>query len=933
MAESLPAEVLGKGFHARSALHRLSALASLSVGLHAEALDAARRARRGASAAEGALLAVTEAEALCSLQRHREALAVASRALARRPLDRDVVARLRIARCQALWMLGRVGPVVAEARRAAAEAETPLTRAAAHETLGHLAWKQEDLAAAEGHLARAWDLYAECRHVEGLVGTLAKQGGVLWSAGRFEEALRTYTRRLEIASTTTRLDALALAHGDRGDLLANLGRWDEARRDLERASELFRRVSDPREVTLVGINLAMVELAAGNLVDARAAAERARRSPVLEDGCPRQRAEHLLLVSDIELASGDPEAADRAAVEALSLFSLVRDREGDCRSRVRRAHALLGRGRPREALREARSAVRGAPRGRIDLEVLAALALGRVLLHGRRKEAREAFEGLLQCTRARPGLAHVARMGRALASASSREDEDVRAAVAALERWGDRRILSFALSDVDELLGPTPSRPVEPAPGTESAPSLCADANALLEAAVAAAGDGDWPSRFGNVMRAARPALPWWRAAWVRGTLGFELRADLQRPVPLAESDPATTLGRLARQPRRVDLRERPWSESPVCVRHALAGALVAPAGTEGTLYVDFREPEAATDPSRLALVCGLARLLAGLAPPEADGPAPAEAAFPEIVGRSPGMRDLFAAMSRVAASEAPVHLFGETGTGKERVARALHGRSRRARRPFVALNASTLTDELFESELFGHLRGAFTGAVADRRGHVAEAEGGTLFLDEVPDLTPRGQAKLLRFLQEGEYRRVGESVVQRADVRVITAANSALEEQVRRRLFREDLMYRLNAIVLTLPPLRERGSDILVLARHFLRQAAAREGKTAPALRPEVVRCLEAWSWPGNVRELENEMQRLVVMAGAGPVAAEHLSPRIQGRRAPGSSSLRHALQGFERDVIREALGRHGDNRAHTATHLGVTRQALFGKMKRLGL
>jgi len=155
----------------------------------------------------------------------------------------------------------------------------------------------------------------------------------------------------------------------------------------------------------------------------------------------------------------------------------------------------------------------------------------------------------------------------------------------------------------------------------------------------------------------------------------------------------------------------------------------------------------------------------------------------------------------------------------------------------------------------------------------------------------------------------------------------------VRRKLFREDLMYRLNAIVLTLPPLRERGEDVLLLARHFLRQAAAQEARPAPALRPELVRLLEAWDWPGNVRELENEMQRLVVMAGAGPATVEHLSPRLQGRRGPGSGSLRHSLQGMEREVIREALGRHAANRSRTASHLGITRQALFGKMKRLGL
>jgi DNA-binding NtrC family response regulator len=370
-----------------------------------------------------------------------------------------------------------------------------------------------------------------------------------------------------------------------------------------------------------------------------------------------------------------------------------------------------------------------------------------------------------------------------------------------------------------------------------------------------------------------------------------------------------------------------------VRVKHGLGQALVAPASQGAALYVDFREAERSTDPSRLALLQGLARLFASRASGERAEGGSREVEFAGIVGRSEGMRSLFAEMARVAASEASVHVFGETGTGKERVARALHAHSRRAALPFVALNASTLTDELFESELFGHVRGAFTGAIADRRGHVAEAEGGTLFIDEITDLTPRGQAKLLRFLQDREYRRLGETVTRKADVRVITAANARLDELARRKLFREDLMYRLDAIVLTLPPLRERAGDVALLARHFLKQAAAREGKPAPALRPELLRRLEAWHWPGNVRELENEMQRLVVMAGAVPALAEHLSPRLQARRGPGAGSLRLTLQTAEREAIRGALSRHEGNRSRTASHLGVTRQALLGKMKRLGL
>jgi two-component system, NtrC family, response regulator HydG len=314
--------------------------------------------------------------------------------------------------------------------------------------------------------------------------------------------------------------------------------------------------------------------------------------------------------------------------------------------------------------------------------------------------------------------------------------------------------------------------------------------------------------------------------------------------------------------------------------------------------------------------------------------PAPSAAAgFPELVGHGPAMQALFAEMARVTDSELAVHIFGETGTGKERVAVAIHRRSRRCAGPFVAVNASSLSDELFEAEMFGHVRGAFTGAVAAREGYVARAEGGTLFIDEVAELTARGQAKLLRFVQEKEYRRVGESETRRANLRILSAANVDLERRVAAGQFRDDLMYRLRPIVLTLPPLRERDGDVIMLARHFVRLAAQREGLTPPVLPPEVARALVSYSWPGNVRELENEMSRLVVLAGRGPILREHLSPRLCAPAADPRSPLRDARQRFEREFVARALSRNGGNRTRTACELGLTRQALVSKIRRLGL
>ena len=312
---------------------------------------------------------------------------------------------------------------------------------------------------------------------------------------------------------------------------------------------------------------------------------------------------------------------------------------------------------------------------------------------------------------------------------------------------------------------------------------------------------------------------------------------------------------------------------------------------------------------------------------PEEAGPA----VVAGIVGRCPAMRRLFDAMRRVAPSDLPVHVFGETGTGKEKVARALHQLSPRRARPFVALNASSLSDELLESEMFGHARGAFTGAFTARAGHVAEAEGGTLFIDEVASLSPRGQAKLLRFLQEREYRRLGETALRRANVRILSAANVDVEREVAAGRFRCDLLYRLTGETLSLPPLRERGSDVLELAHRLLGMAAEREGIRSPRLGPDTIAALAAYSWPGNVRELENEMNRLALHAKQGPLGREHLSPRITA--APSRRTLPEARLAFERDYLGQALERNGGRRARTAGELGITRQALLSKMKRLGL
>ena len=308
----------------------------------------------------------------------------------------------------------------------------------------------------------------------------------------------------------------------------------------------------------------------------------------------------------------------------------------------------------------------------------------------------------------------------------------------------------------------------------------------------------------------------------------------------------------------------------------------------------------------------------------EAGGHDEAPEFLPGLVGSSAPVRRLADLVRKAAPADLPAVIHGETGTGKEKVARALHDLSPRARREFVAINAATLSDELFESELFGHVRGSFTGAVADRPGLVERAKDGTLFIDEVADLSPRAQVRLLRFVELGTYRRVGETQERRAQVRIVVAANLRLSDLATSGRFRADLWQRLRGIELDVPPLSARGRDVIHLGRHFTALASSGSARLSAASEAQ----LSAYSWPGNVRELQFEMRRAVVLADG---------PLIEWRR-PGVSDtgalppLHEALRGYERTLLKEALSQ-GVERVETARRLGITRQALHQKLIRHGL
>jgi Nif-specific regulatory protein len=298
--------------------------------------------------------------------------------------------------------------------------------------------------------------------------------------------------------------------------------------------------------------------------------------------------------------------------------------------------------------------------------------------------------------------------------------------------------------------------------------------------------------------------------------------------------------------------------------------------------------------------------------------------AFDEIVGKSPKMIEVFKIMTRIMNSDITVLLGGESGTGKELVARALHYNSPRKDRPFVAQFCGNLAESLLESELFGHKRGSFTGAISDKKGLFEYADNGTFFLDEIGEISPQIQMKLLRVLQDGEIRRVGDTEARKVDVRIISATNRDLQEDVRKGTFREDLFYRLNVIQIKMPPLRERHGDLPLLVHHFLKKFSKKRDEKPKRISREAMRELERYHWPGNVRELENCIERAIVLSVSDEIQPEDLL-------IPQSATVeqtRKTLKEVEREAVLKVLEEESGNKTRTAEILGVSLRWLHYKL-----
>jgi DNA-binding NtrC family response regulator len=711
------------------------------------------------------------------------------------------------------------------------------------------------------------------------------------AGGRHTRAERLLRRCVEALAARGAADAAARGSIALGDLLVRRGQPKAAVAAYERARDLQADHFDPRVMLAIG--------RAHALSGSRAEAEAAFRSG-LGHGVASIRAEAAARLADVLLRADDESRAE----EIVRIHGADRTPLG--RLIMSRIHLRTG------DLAQAAACAREVLEPDVSSELACEAQIVLARLHhamGERSAATDAASAAMaaaKCARDRSlqWLAWAVRI--AIESASSRN---------AARR---RRLLAVAAS----------------LPGTRGD-----DVRAVLSA---------WSTCASSATRDAEV---------LETLLGFiEAAPDDERAVFAVVCHVHERLGACstaawtAEQARQVAAHGRPWPAAALARRTANSGQSSFTPG----VVTEAAEPIRA---GGRTIGCVAARWTAARAPAEGyargllrltaaavassmsalNAPAAAAAARPDtpdaLLGGGPGAERLRNLIARAAGAPFSVLIEGESGSGKELVARAIHARSARRGRRFCAVNCAALTEDLLEAELFGHARGAFTGAASERAGLFEEADQGTLFLDEAAELSPRAQAKLLRVLQEGEVRRVGENLPRRVDVRVVAATNRPLEAEVEAGRFRADLRFRLDVVRIVVPPLRERADEIPAMAERIWREAAARVG-TRASLAPDVVLALARYSWPGNVRELQNVLAALAVHApGRGRVAASLLPPRIAEMAGRLPIAFDEARVEFERRFVQAALARAAGRKGVAAAQLGVSRQGLDKMLKRLGL
>ena len=796
-----------------------------------------------------------------------------------------------------------------------------------------------ELAVLRRRIASAIDDVERGRHAQGIrqlrqvVGSLARRGAwidacrgahalsaALLRRGRCRDALATVADGRDYATRAGDEPALVEFAIVDGNARIDLGRFDEAESVLGTALVVARALREPDREAAVSFALARASYWRGAYADAETLLEP-------ESGSPRLRIRRSLLTSRIAAAQGDPGRAMSIATAAVG----AANEDGDPATRASAAwvmalvHFAVG------------------DLAAVERDLSEALSLARAA-----RDPQRAIRVRLLCieverARSRPAVvvAHLGHLRRLVAAAPAllRARWDLATALCGTEaRWPDvieRHQKSSGFASLGLYV--TPNRSFSGVTcrqngdsdalsldgvhaGTRSfaAETFVEELVAILRVCQTAADEidllKDVCDRLRQHLHAAAVAF-----VAVRGGLttivasaGSRLETDIAERAVAA----GTTI------PPHCH-HDRVEAAAPITYGAETLGAVCA-RWTIGSTYDNSRAGSVLTMSAAVA-----APMLAAVVARDARGNEVAG----ELIGVTPGMVALRQSVARAAAAPFGVLIDGESGSGKELVARAIHRGSGRRHKPFCALNCAALPDDLVEAELFGHARGAFTGAVGDRPGVFEEAHGGTLFLDEIGELTPRAQAKVLRVIQDGELRRVGENVTRRIDVRIVSATNRALRAEVDAGRFRLDLLYRLDVVHITVPPLRDRREDVALLAEHFWRDATERVGSRA-TLGASTLAALARYDWPGNVRELQNVLAALAVRSPKRGVVPPSALPPQFGERGPAERwSLDEARRTFEVSFVRAALVRTGGHRGRAAAELGVTRQGLAKLMTRLGI